>query len=60
MESQILLHNIDYWFRDIENLLIDTCGIEHIENMIKEGYNQGELCQYDNEQEFRGWWEIVK
>jgi len=59
---QILQHEIEYWFREDENRKLDECDIEHIEDCIKKGYNQGELCQHDNklDQEFRGWWKIQK
>lgn len=60
METEILQHNIDYWFEDTENLEIDECSIEHIKQMIKEGYSSGELCQCDIDEEYRGWWKIVK
>ncbi len=43
----------------VEN--VNECDIEHIEKMIKDGCNQGELCQYDNdlEEEIIGWWKII-
>ena len=61
MTEIILQHEISYFFRNEEELKIDECNIEHIENCIKEGFNQGELCQYDvKDNEYRGWWKIVK
>ena len=61
MVMEILQHDIDYWFRGYPDLELNECDIEHIEQLIKEGYNQGELCQYNEEdKEYRGWWKIVK
>ena len=38
---------------------MDESSIEHIEGLIKEGYNQGELCLTSKTgEEFRGWWHI--
>lgn len=62
MKTIILMHNIDYWFRDSEDKKLNECDAEHIEEMIKQSCNQGELCQYDVELDkfFRGWWKITK
>ncbi len=63
MTEVILQHEIDYWFRGDSNRKLDECDVEHIEKMITEGYNQGELCQVEcsnhDEVEYRGWWKIV-
>ena len=60
MIEVILQHEIDYWFKGDSNRVLSECDTEHIEKMIKEGCNQGELCQYDHELdlEYRGWWKI--
>ena len=60
MNTEIYQHNIEYWFRGDSDRILSECDIEHIENSIKEGYNQGELCQYDVQldTEIRGWWKI--
>lgn len=58
---EILQHRISWFFRgDDAPTELDESSIEHIEGLIKEGYNQGELCFLDNdtEQTFRGWWHI--
>jgi len=64
MTETILQHEISYFFREDEQRELNECDIEHIEEAIKEGYNQGELCQIDcsnhDEIEYRGWWKIVK
>lgn len=56
------MHNIEYFFRDQEGMVLDECSIEHIEKMIKAGCNQGELCQViyvdHDEDTFYGWWKI--
>lgn len=60
MHIKILQHNIDYNFFENDTLEIDECSIEHIEQMIIDGCNQGELNQYDGHIDFdyRGWWKI--
>ena len=60
MKTEILQHQIEYWFRGNDELELNECSIEHLERMIKEGYSSGELCQYEGDEEYRGWWEIVK
>ncbi len=62
LNVEILQHQVEYWFKDNPDRELDECNIEHLEKMIKKGYNSGELCQYDpsTEQEYRGWWKIVK
>lgn len=61
---EILLHNIEFFFKgDMVGspTELDESTIEHIENLIKEGYSSGELCvaSDDQETEFRGWWNIA-
>lgn len=60
MKTEILQHEIEYNWRDGVDRELNEIDIEHIEGLIKEGYNQGELCQYDYEKEktFYGWWSI--
>lgn len=66
MHTEILQHKIEYWLDDDTNTeVLDDSDIEHIENMIKEGYNEGELNHLDRQkaygqQEVRGWWKIIK
>jgi len=59
--TEILLHSIGWGYRDFEPEELPESEVEHIESLIKEGYNQGELCYYDSEieVEYRGWWKIV-
>lgn len=59
--TTILLHRISWFLRgDTAPDELDDCSIEHIEERIKEGYNQGELCVIgnDGDTEYRGWWSI--
>lgn len=62
MITEILQHEIDYFFREDDTRELDECDIEHIENMIKEGYSSGELCQHNSntDEEYRGWWGIKR
>jgi len=44
-----------------DNVELGDVDIEHIANMVKQGYVQGELCVAITEPEYRevrGWWEI--
>lgn len=62
--TEILQHRISWWLRDKDDLPtpteLDECSVEHIERLIKEGYNQGDLCVLgdDGDTEWRGWWSI--
>lgn len=62
MLTKILQHDIDYEFRELNNLELNEYDIEHIECQIKDGYNRGELCQYNQNTniEYLGWWEIKR
>lgn len=59
--TRILQHEISYYWIDNDDLELDEADIEHIENAIKAGCNQGELCQttIDETDEARGWWKIA-
>lgn len=60
--ARILGHDVSYWYRDFDPLEMPESEVEHVKEMIRDGYVCGELCYYDNETEAesRGWWEIVK
>lgn len=60
MQTEILQHQIKYWFRDNPEKELSECSVMFIESMIKEGYSSGEICEYDGDKDYRGWWEIVK
>lgn len=53
---EVLQHTIAYSYQDWDGKP-DECDIEHLEKMISEGYNQGELNT--SMEEHRGWWRIV-
>ena len=56
----ILQHAISYWFEKYD-LEVNDIDIEHIEQCIKDGCNQGELNQLVGEnEEVRGWWKIER
>lgn len=58
----ILQHRIGWWLREEDAPEeLDDCSKEHIEQCIKEGYNQGELCVLGNDGNtgYRGWWRIA-
>jgi uncharacterized protein YciU (UPF0263 family) len=63
MKTEILLHNIEFNWRDGNELRqLSETDEEHIKNCIKDEYIEGELNQFDheNQKEIRGWWNIVK
>jgi hypothetical protein len=60
--TEILQHDIS-WFVDSTSVKeLDECSIEHIEECIKDGLSQGQLCvtygKY-NDKETTGWWHII-
>ncbi len=60
MNEKIYAHNINYWWNDNKGRELDECDIEHIQECLKEDYEQGELCQYDEKKDktYYGWWTI--
>lgn len=59
--TEILQHRISWFLRDDKAPEeLDESSVEHIERLIKDGYNQGELCVIgdDGNTEYRGWWSI--
>lgn len=66
----ILQHEIEFYIQDDEGVNIKNelpeYDIEHIEEMIKDGYHTGEICASiflnetdDEPTECHGWWSIV-
>lgn len=51
---RILQHEISYYYGNDQDM--PEGEQEHVQQMIVDGYNQGELCDSD---ENRGWWHIV-
>lgn len=62
LETEILLHPIEYYFRNDSERELTESDEEHIKQMITEGYVEGELNSYDpeTEEEFSGWWKIKR
>ena len=63
METEILLHTIEYSWEGDEDHNLQESDIDHIKKCIEDGCNQGQLCQTDEENgevENIGWWKIVK
>lgn len=58
MKTEILQHQIDWWLDDDSIVELDESDIEHIEQMIKDGYSEGELNH--GQFEIRGYWKIIK
>jgi len=52
--THLLMHNISYNYFEKDQCMPEE-DEEHVETMIKQGYNQGEL----NNNGDRGWWKIV-
>jgi len=59
---EILLHNIEYWYEEKEEMEITESDIEHVKKMIDDGCYQGELCTIPDgeDEEVYGWWKIIK
>ncbi len=55
---EILQHNIEWWLDDDSIVELDESDIEHINQMIREGYNCGELNHANDE--IHGSWSIKK
>lgn len=51
----ILQHEVSYFYQNDQDM--PTCEQTHVQEMIIEGYNQGEL---NDPNECRGWWHIVR
>lgn len=58
--TEVMLHRIEYFYRDHDNILITDGDKEHIAYSISQGISEGELCALkdDNETEVYGWWKI--
>lgn len=58
--TEILQHRIKFWLRgDDAPTELDETSEEHITELIRQGYNQGELLMTDaSGADFRGWWSI--
>lgn len=64
-KENICAHIVEFTYRSkSKNAIPDESEIEHVTNMIIQGYTQGELCLNttinNREYEFRGWWSIKK
>ena len=55
---EILQHQISYWYDNDQDM--PEHEIEHVQKMIIEDYNQGELNDETDTEQNRGWWKIVK
>lgn len=63
---EILQHRVRFWLEGADAPAeLDESSVEHLEKLIADGFNQGELCvsvypDNDDEEptEFRGWWSI--
>lgn len=53
-------HKVDWRLADFPQTELPEDAKEYIADMIREGYSSGELnvSLPDDEQEYRGWWEI--
>ena len=59
MKTEILFHEINYWYEGHEGKELTDSDREHIVYMINEGYSSGELSSHDETDEgLYGWWQI--
>ena len=58
--ERIYSHTIEYYLTDApEDVKMDDCSIEHVEECLRDNITQGEVIQADeNEIEYRGLWRI--
>lgn len=57
----IAKQNIVWWLRgEGAPKELDEASIEHIQQLLKKDFREGELCVTgsDSETEFRGWWQL--
>lgn len=59
-ETEIYAHKIVYWWHDEADRELDEVDEEQISRLLKGGFVEGELNQYDHELEqvATGWWRI--
>jgi len=55
---QILQHSISYYYSEDQEM--PEHEQEHVQEMIIEGYSQGELNDENEQTSNRGWWKITK
>lgn len=60
MTTDILMHEIEYGYKEHENKEMTDSDREHVASMIGDGFREGELVTFDHdtEQEIYGWWKI--
>lgn len=60
MKTEILFHEVEYWYNYEPEMELQETDREHIIYMINEGNSSGELNYLDSEtdEEFSGWWQI--
>ena len=61
MEERICAHNVSFEYFEWEGTEVPDSEIEHVQEMINQGYVEGELnyLDTDGDTEHRGWWKIV-
>lgn len=62
--EEICAHKVSFdYFTRSKNAVPSESEIEHVTQLITQGYHSGELClaTYINNRlhEFRGWWKII-
>jgi len=60
--TEILLHRIEYWYRDLFKGPLNGADENHIKQAIVEGCREGELATSDPKNQnitHYGWWAIV-
>lgn len=57
METEILLHRINWWLDDDSVAELDEDDTYHIKKCIEDGYREGDLNH--GQKQIRGWWKIM-
>lgn len=58
----IYSHTIGYrWLEGDKDRELNDSDVEHIQDLLKEDYIEGQLCSFDykTEEEVFGWWKIL-
>ena len=58
-EIEVSCHRVNFWLDTNDDVTPDEGDEEHVADLIRDGYNQGELCTFRGDNEYRGWWKIV-
>lgn len=61
MKTEILFHEIEYYYEGYPEMELPESEEEYIQESIIKGYREGELnyANNDSDTEYYGWWRII-